>query len=687
MNYMLLAWLAYAIVTAIGMVGLGNIFWSVIKNNCPSPRPSAPTEHPLFIVGLSFFLGYLLYEELLYLLAAVQLFRPVTVTIAGGLLTATGIGWLIRRKLELQKQAQVLVASPLETVVLAAMIIFVYFWNLYPMYDVDSMHDYLPSIVNLLKHGGLYFSPYEWVNYFMGRGENMVYALGLALTPKSSVFAQLVHGISKVMLMLTVYGAARTLGLGTLSLLTPALILSEEHIIASGTNGHVHINIPYALSLFFIYYSIVIFLKHQNYRYFYISLNAVLFAILCKYAALYHFLLYGILILAIAILHQDIRHQLWKPPTLALVSFQLPAILIATIPFLFRWTQTGSPVFPIDLGPFHTPYYDSSVQILLKLFNYGISPFDALKTISSFMVWPGILPSKILFPVAFLAASVQLLTTKSPPNHFVYGSIFLILSVAIVLLQQITFVFEMRYYRFGIAIYALSATFLIDSILQQCFVHHDWLQPFAMLGTWAIVVLVGIYCVRYSFDVMRDRATSTEIIQFINGTVSEADILEKHYPKYKDSYRQLLALDLDDKHLGLLLEMGWPEFIYPVPGQQIAFGKTGAIPSQAYFDEGSFAQELHKQGIRMVFNQSAADSDYPFPGGSAYAVLQRCGRPLVASTIEYLELSAECLIQLAAKPNIAAGSEKLNAAITGMELKPTYSPFNPPPYGVAGWLR
>ena len=204
MNFSLLAFLAYAIVTAIGMVGLGHIFWTVIKTNCPAPKLSAPVEHPLFIVGLSFFLGYLLYEEFLYLLAAVQLFRPVMVTLMGTLLSVTGIGWLYRQNLSLKKQVQVLVASPLETAVLASMLLFVYFWNLYPMYDVDSMHDYLPSIVNLLKHGGLYFSPYEWVNYFMGRGENMVYALGLALNPKSSVFAQLLHGISKVMLMLTV---------------------------------------------------------------------------------------------------------------------------------------------------------------------------------------------------------------------------------------------------------------------------------------------------------------------------------------------------------------------------------------------------------------------------------------------------------------------------------------------------
>ena len=146
-------------------------------------------------------------------------------------------------------------------------------------------------------------------------------------------------------------------------------------------------------------------------------------------------------------------------------------------------------------------------------------------------------------------------------------------------------------------------------------------------------------------------------------------------------------MDLDDQHLGLLLEMGWPEFIYPVPGRQIAFGKTGAIPSHAYFDEGSFAQELHNREIHTVFNQRATQPDYPFPGGAAFTVLQRCGRPLVPTSTEYLELSADCLVQLAATQNTLLGREELNIAITDMKSKPTYHPFNQPTYGVSGWLR
>ena len=205
--------------------------------------------------------------------------------------------------------------------------------------------------------------------------------------------------------------------------------------------------------------------------------------------------------------------------------------------------------------------------------------------------------------------------------------------------------------------------------------------------TWAFVLLVGVYCVRYSFDVMRDRATFAEIITFNKGAESESEILERHYPEYKAGYRQLLQLDLDDQHLGLLLKMGWPEFIYPVPGQHIGFAKTGAIPSYAYFDEGSFAQELHKQGIRTIFNQTATDSNYPLPGGAAYTVLQRCGRPLVGSTIEYLELSANCLITLSTTKDIWSGNAKLQGAIDDQLSRPAYSPFTPPSYGTPGYLR
>lgn len=94
-------------------------------------------------------------------------------------------------------------------------------------------------------------------------------------------------------------------------------------------------------------------------------------------------------------------------------------------------------------------------------------------------------------------------------------------------------VFEMRYYRFGIGIYALSATSLLSSIVRQLIANCHLPKSFVSPVTWALVLLVGAYCVRYSFDVMRDRATFAEIIRFSKGAEPESEILRDIIPNTK----------------------------------------------------------------------------------------------------------------------------------------------------------
>ena len=87
--------------------------------------------------------------------------------------------------------------------------------------------------------------------------------LGFALDPHSTVFAQLMHGISKVMLIVGVYGAARSLGVGTLALLAAALVASDEHIVASGANGSVRPR-PVGADLIYGIFALVIFIAKSE---------------------------------------------------------------------------------------------------------------------------------------------------------------------------------------------------------------------------------------------------------------------------------------------------------------------------------------------------------------------------------------------------------------------------------------
>ena len=461
--------------------------------------------------------------------------------------------------------------------------------------------------------------------------------------------------------------------------------MSEEHIVASGTNVHVHINMAYALALFLMYYSIFHWIKYENLRYFWISLNAALFAILCKYNALYHLVLYVVIVTVMCILHRDVRRALlfkFKPQ---IGILQTVVSLGATIPFLFRFLTTGSPFFPVNVGPFKTIYYDTAYQFLLSVDAWALSFSDAIKNLTAFMVWPGILSLKILGVLALLSACTTLFVAKNPHKFVKHGFVFFIITVLIVIVQQISMAGEMRYYRFGIGIYALSATFFIAAILLEVFALLTWPKFFTTLATWLTIALVSIYCVRYSFDVMRHRATYQNIIAFTSGKISEPAIMAERWPP--GSYSTLQNLAFNERELGLLLTMGWPEFVNPVPGRQIAFGKTGALPSYAYFDTGSFAYELQLHGIKTVFNQLANSSDYPFPGGVAYDVLQQCGHPLIEASTEFLELSSICLEDLASQRDSAAGVAILNSIIKDIQSRPIYRPFVTPPFGSGVLIR
>jgi len=337
------------------------------------------------------------------------------------------------------------------------------------------------------------------------------------------------------------------------------------------------------------------------------------------------------------------------------------------------------------LGPFETNYYDAVYQFLLSRDAWALSLPDALKNLTAFMVWPGILSLKILGALALLTACITMLANKTPNQFVGYAFILFTISVLLVIVQQISHAGEMRYYRFGIGIYALAATFFVKSILLEVLSFLNWPRIFSSLATWITIALVSFYCALYSFDIMGHRATYQNIIDFTTGEISEPEIMAQRWPP--GTYSQLHTIALKDSELGLILTMGWPEFVHPVPGRQIGFAKTGALPSYAYFDAGSFAYELQERGIKTIFNQLADSPDYPFPGGVAYRVFQKCGHPLIEGSTEYLELSPICLKDLAKKRNSAAGVAILNNIIKDIQSRPTYQPFVTPLLGGGVWLR
>lgn len=672
----------YVLFIGIGIVGVGDFVWrqchKKIKNEAMDFVP-----HPFLTLSIVWTLGYFFYEGMLSLLSVTHLFYPVCIKAFGFLLSGGGIFWLVReRKFRfitcLKKEN-----STLELFILSGLAGFVFFWNIYPTFDVDSLASYFVTLNNFLLNGARTFEHFADVRLSMPLGENLLYAFGFSWDSHSTVFAQLIHGVSKVMLIVGVYGAARSLGLGPLSLLAAAFIASDEHIVASGANFSVHINVQLALTLFLMFFAFFIFLVQKRKEYLFLCLLAALNAVSCKFLGLLYLVVIMFLLALVFMLHKRLRDEAWRvarnPSALMIVGL---AVLFLATHYVYSWLTTGSPFFPASIGPLKSPFYDSFSSELGRRFHYGISLSEALKNVTAFMVWPGILPLKILFPLVLLSGAAAAFLQKSSERILKYGLGFSLLSIAMVLLQALYMTFEMRYYRFGIGLYALSCALLMTFLL-KCFgevlkISKNQEKILSLI----VVIVVSLYAVRYSFDAMGpQRPSAHNIMDFIRGEKTEYQIIDEYYPQIKEKANRLRLLNLPQNELGVLVDSHWPHVYYPVAGYHLGPVQTAAVPTAAYFDEGWMADEFKRKGIRYIFNDDhIAKMNDPWTG-RIYNLLQDCGRPLQKEEKDILELSLPCLDKWIAKKDGDTARRRLDAAMQDIRSQERYVPFNIPPFG------
>lgn len=674
----------YSVLTSIGILGLGNYLWTRIKNESHAFADHHDfTENFYLDLGASWLIGYFCYEGLFNILSITHLFYPTTITILGAILTGIGYLWIFKSRKSLAQSFQKSSQPYWHIGVLILMQGFLLFWNLYPAFDVDSLAFYFNVVQNLLLHGGREFSAFTDIRQTVPVGENTLFALGFAIAPHSTLFTQIIHGISKVMMVFGVYGAARAFGAGIFSLAAAAFIVSEEHLLASGANASVRINMILTMSVFFIGFGLFTFARTHKKEYLYLALIAVFDILTCKYVGVNYLICFLLTTVAWLIFHPQLRESFQF--SLKKQRFTIYALatmgMFALIPYAYNLVATGTPFFPATFGPLSSPYYDTVAGELARDWHYHLSLPDAIKNVSVFMVWPGVLAAKILLPLALMSCLFAFLAKKKEERLFSDGMVFFAMSLLIVILTETYVVFEMRYYRYGIGIYALASTFLL-CFLTRSLLQSDVLKKFEKLVCGGLVILICLYCVKYSFDVMgHGRPKAKEIVAFLSGQTSEAQIIKERYDHADTLFAKLQALSPDPKHTAFLLTFDWPQTFYPVAGKNIAYINTGGFHSKVYFNEGLFAQRLIDENITFVFNELAVDNNYPFPGGAAYNVFIQCGQANLNSTQSLITLSRPCLEKLAQHKDTNDAQQRLDKALATVRALPKYDPFNIPTYG------
>ena len=680
---------AIFLVTVAVILGWGSWLWQkIVRADGAGKSP----YHPLFSLGVIWFLGYAYSEAYLSLLAAVQLFGSKTIWFASLPLYLLGL-WLffvnVRKQLKTVKFFNTNADGIFSVLILTVASGFVFFWNIYPTIDVDSLATYFAYIKNMLQNGGYYFSRFDDVRLYNPLGDNLIYAFGFSLGQGSLVYAQLIHGLSKVFLLFIGFGFGRYFGLNRAAVLVPLLMLSEEHWLASGANYYVRLNTMFVFAIGVWALGLAAWIKDRRPSAALLVIASSLMGISCKYFAL-PLLPIGLLVIGLTGGVTVLSHV---KPLLALT----PLLFGASATYIRSWIFTGSPFFPASLGPLKTTIYDQAAQTVGMLNHYRLDPRNALINFSIFTAWTRILPLKWI-PAFCMANGLLLAIRRVRPTKVLTTAFALsIICVAFVMYQEMYIVFEVRYYRFPLLLQSVTFALLVAGLINQLRdvagnafksvaerISETVRRVVTTAAIWGFVLLCTIYCMNYSFNVMYDtRGSAKEIGKLIVGSLTEEQILKRHHGNYIKMWNDLNAAGLNNRSTGYFTIFSWPAFLSPLEGLNLSFFQTAAMPSYMYFDEGSFAAELVQLGIKRIINQKI-NASYPIGSKAVFSVISKCGKK-VPDKAYLLDLNEKCLSKLAEKSDTKKAIAYMEQAIAELVKRPKYEPFVPPWYnGLSG---
>ncbi|OFZ80477.1 MAG: hypothetical protein A2583_14345 [Bdellovibrionales bacterium RIFOXYD1_FULL_53_11] len=660
-----------------GVFGWGFFLWKAVcaldKNKTCYPGT--------FAVSVAWFAGYAFVEAFLSLLATVRLFSPAPLLVLVVLFLSYGV-WQALSGFRLQWKKH----NAGDYAAFAFLLFscgFVLFWNIYPTIDVDSLATYYYSIKKMLDAGGFFYSRYDDVRLYNPLGDNLLYAPGLIFKEGGLVFAQLLHAVSKVFLLLLGYGAAVYFGLRRGALLVPLLIYSEEHLLASGANFFVRINTLLVAGIGLWAFGLAIWLREKRESGAWLAAFGALAGISCK--------LFAIPLLSVAALIVMATGGMPLFRNFKFLALFVPFIFGSSVCYFRSLILAGSPFYPATFGPFTSTYYDDAVQLMGRLAHFNLTPRQALINFSIFSAWTRILPLKWLAGLCFANGLLLILRRKRTDQILEMGFAFALCAILFVLYQEIFIVYEMRYYRFPILIQAIAFSFLAVSMLGQLEaiiadnLKASWTRSacvgFKTAVSWALLACFAAYCVSYSFNVMYDsRAQAHEVTGLISGAYKEREAVYRHHRDKMDLFKAVDAAGLNTSRLGYFTAFNWPKYLCPLKGVRLNLMQTGTMPSETYFDAGLFAAELLGLGIGHVLHYQIDPYSYPLGGTEVGKVLLKCGKNS-AVIQQIIMLDEKCLAAFAAKKDIVMARERLKKLLNELRSRPPYEPFLPPEYG------
>ena len=479
------------------------------------------------------------------------------------------------------------------------------FRNYYFLVDVDSHSTYLYAQKLWLAHGTSIFADRGIdTRTFVSHFDCVPYGLGISLFKEESLlFCQFINVFWRVIVLLLVFGYTEYRLGGYSALAASCFILFNDHFFISGINHSVLIN---GAVIAFIFAGVYNFWESREQGSAFRFLLAVVFAsqlIANKYQLGVTFLFILFLgTLAAKDLPQMFReisrHKNW-------LCVLLAAYLIGGLWFIKNYFATGNPIYPILASKSRVIGFSPDMdQAFYRVFG-GSTPFEFLKYMNYFFIWPGMDPAKYVIITISLLPLLGFFTLsrgKVRPEEFVELCFWLGVSILVVMGTVLGSHPDPRYFRYGIGVLSFCSVLALQYILKYLF----FLKNGTLRGLLIVIVSFSGFFVIFQTGGSAKVPTFRDNLAVLLDQLHARDVVSYHYPNNVTAAAGAAA------HPEMVQQSAWFEgvggvtrlsaFLLPAIRPQAGLWYTTIVRWDSYANQESIVEDIKDYGLQWIMN-------------------------------------------------------------------------------------
>ncbi len=367
-----------------------------------------------------------------------------------------------------------------------------FFRNCYFLLDVDSHSMYLFAQRLWLEAKTSFTGTIAYdARIFVPHFNAVLYALGISLFPKETLFPQLINVSFSIAALILLFGYTSYRFNRGYGLAAVFLVLLNRHFFYSGENTCCVIN---SALVCFLFASVYNFWEARGDKGHYRFFLAIIFLSQLM-GNKYQMVFVTVFVLGIAFFVQQnlfekvasiFKNKKW-------LTFLVFSIMVTLFWYIRNFIVTGDPVFPILAGNFN--YFNWTKEMsdsVIAIWGGSLNPMQILKYFNYLFIWAGVIPLKYVgIAITLLPFIVLLAITRNAWDKNLFSELMFWLSMVIVYVVGLCMAMfvDPRHYGYGAAIFAFSVIVIFDFVVVK-------VLKINKIAALIVILLLSLYPVR-----------------------------------------------------------------------------------------------------------------------------------------------------------------------------------------------